>query len=181
MGNDVSTSDQPFLHPTRIDMPLEIRAYVITLLQQTLACTVDLRSQVKQATWNVKGTDVFPLQALFTTIAAELDDYTDLVAARIAALGGVVAGHGTYGRRSVDAARVSRGHLLQAQRMCGHWRSASHTMLRRYGPTLRTPRMSRMRARPIFTPTFRVGLRHGSGSWTRISPSKGTDENYSVA
>jgi starvation-inducible DNA-binding protein len=73
-------------------MPLEIRAYVITLLQQTLACTVDLRSQVKQAAWNLKGTDVFSLQALFSTIAIELDGYTDLVAARITALGGVVRG-----------------------------------------------------------------------------------------
>jgi starvation-inducible DNA-binding protein len=73
-------------------MPLVIRAYVIALLQQTLACTVDLRSQVKQATWNVKGTDVFTLQALFSTITAELDNYTDLVAARMAALGGMARG-----------------------------------------------------------------------------------------
>ena len=88
----MDTSDQPFLHPTRIDIPLEIRAYVIALLQQTLACTVDLRSQVKHATWNLKGTDVFPLQALFTAIAAELDNYTALVAVRITALGGVARG-----------------------------------------------------------------------------------------
>jgi starvation-inducible DNA-binding protein len=88
----MSPSDEPFLHPTRIDIPLEIRAYVITLLQLTLACTVDLRSQVKQAGWNLKGTDVFPLQALFTTLAAELEDYTDLVAARITALGGTARG-----------------------------------------------------------------------------------------
>jgi starvation-inducible DNA-binding protein len=92
LGSNVSPSDQPFFHPTRIDIPLEIRAYVITLLQQTLACTVDLRSQVKQAAWNLKGTDIFPLQALFTTIAIELDDYTDLVAARLTALGGVARG-----------------------------------------------------------------------------------------
>jgi starvation-inducible DNA-binding protein len=92
VGSNVSPSDHPFFHPTRIDIPLEIRAYVIRLLQQTLACTVDLRSQVKQAAWNLKGTDIFPLQALFTTIAIELDDYTDLVAARITALGGVARG-----------------------------------------------------------------------------------------
>lgn len=90
--SNVSTSDRSFLHPTRIDIPLEIRVYVITLLQQTLACTVDLRSQVKQAMWNLKGSDVFPLHTLFTTIAAELEDYTDLVAARITALGGVARG-----------------------------------------------------------------------------------------
>ena len=45
----------PFLYPTRIDLPPEIRLYLITLFNQTLACTVDLRSQVKQAVWNVKG------------------------------------------------------------------------------------------------------------------------------
>lgn len=88
----LSMSDDSFFHPTRIDIPLEIRTYVITLLQQTLACTVDLRSQVKQAAWNLKGTDVFTLQALCATIAAELDDYTDLMAARITVLGGVARG-----------------------------------------------------------------------------------------
>ena len=80
------------LHPTRIDMPPEIRLYVIQLLNRTLACTVDLRSQVKQAGWNVKGQDCCPLQALFATMATELDVYADLVAERIAVLGGVAMG-----------------------------------------------------------------------------------------
>ena len=51
----MQTSDQPFLHLTRSDLPLEIRVYVIQLLQQTLVSTIDLRSQVKQAGWNVAG------------------------------------------------------------------------------------------------------------------------------
>jgi starvation-inducible DNA-binding protein len=88
----MNQSDAPILHPTRIDMPLEIRIYVLTLLQQTLACTIVLRSHVKQAFWNVKGEDFLPLQALFATLATELDGYTDLVADRIAALGGVARG-----------------------------------------------------------------------------------------
>ena len=62
------------------------------MLNQTLAVTVDLRSQVKQASWNVKGTDFSQLQALSTTIATELDAYADLVAERIAVLGGVASG-----------------------------------------------------------------------------------------
>jgi starvation-inducible DNA-binding protein len=82
----------PFLHPTRIDIPLEIRAYVTTMLNQTLACTVDLRSQVKQASWNVKGSALVQLQILFDTMAIELDAYTDLMAERITAMGGVVRG-----------------------------------------------------------------------------------------
>ncbi len=89
----MNTNDHaPVLHPTRIDLPPEIRLDVITLLNQTLAYTVDLRSQVKQACWNVKGKDFIPLHALLTTIAAALDVYADLMAERIAVLGGVVMG-----------------------------------------------------------------------------------------
>jgi starvation-inducible DNA-binding protein len=80
------------LHPTRMDIPPEIRRYVIQLLNQTLACTVDLRSHVKQAGWNVRGQDFAPLQALFVTMASELDAYADLMAERIAMLGGIARG-----------------------------------------------------------------------------------------
>ena len=89
----MSTHDHvPVLHPTRIDLPPETRLDVIHMLNQTLACTVDLRSHVKQACWNVKGKDFVPLHALFTKIATELDTYADLAAERIAVLGGVVMG-----------------------------------------------------------------------------------------
>ena len=80
------------LQPVRHDLPPDIRLYVIQLLQQTLACTVDLRSQVKQAGWNVMGDTVVSLQALFATMATDLDVYTDLVAERLVVLGGVAQG-----------------------------------------------------------------------------------------
>jgi len=83
-----NTDHNPVLH----DRPPEIRLDVIQPLNQTLACTVDLHSQVKQACWNVKGTDFAPLHALFATMATELAAYTDLVAERIAMLGGVALG-----------------------------------------------------------------------------------------
>jgi starvation-inducible DNA-binding protein len=89
----MSHNDHPqVLHPTRIEIPPEIRLYVIQLLNQTLACTVDLRSHVKQAGWNVRGQDFAPLQALFATMASELEAYADLVAERITVLGGVARG-----------------------------------------------------------------------------------------
>src|SRR2546430_1962065 len=84
--------DNQGLYPVRIDIPPEIRLYVIQLLNQTLACTIDLRSHVKQACWNVKGHDFVPLHALFATMATELDAYTDLVAERLVVLGGVARG-----------------------------------------------------------------------------------------
>jgi starvation-inducible DNA-binding protein len=89
----MSTNDHTqVLHPSRIDLPLEIRLYTIQLLNQTLACTIDLRSQVRQACWNVKGKDFSLLHSLFATIVIELAAYTDLVAERIVVLGGVLRG-----------------------------------------------------------------------------------------
>src|SRR2546422_10666440 len=79
-------------HPVRSGIPSEIRLYVIQLLNQTLACTVDLRSHVKQACWNVKGHNFVPLHALFATMATDLDGYADLVAERLVVLGGVAPG-----------------------------------------------------------------------------------------
>ena len=86
------SDDTQGLSPVRIDIPLEIRLYVVQLLNQTLACTVDLRSQVKQACWNVKGHDLVLLHALFATMATELDAHIDLVAERLVVLGGVARG-----------------------------------------------------------------------------------------
>ena len=83
------SDDNQVLYPVRIDIPPEIRLYVIQLLQQTLTCTVDLRSQLKQACWNVKGHDLVLLHALFATMAIELDAHIDLVAERLVVLGGV--------------------------------------------------------------------------------------------
>jgi starvation-inducible DNA-binding protein len=86
------SDDNQGLYPVRIDIPPEIRLYVVQLLNQTLACTVDLRSQIKQACWNVKGHNVVLLHALFATMATELDAHIDLVAERLVVLGGVARG-----------------------------------------------------------------------------------------
>ena len=86
------SDDTHGLSPVRSDIPPEIRLYVMQLLQQTLACTVDLRSQLKQACWNVKGRDLVLLHALFATMATELDAHIDLVAERLVVLGGVARG-----------------------------------------------------------------------------------------
>src|SRR5262249_28977778 len=92
MRCDMLTSDQPFLHSTRSDLPLEIRVYVIQLLQQTLVSTIDLRSPVNQASWNVKRRQFPQLHTLFATTVNALDPYIDLLAERIAVLGRVVQG-----------------------------------------------------------------------------------------
>jgi starvation-inducible DNA-binding protein len=80
------------LHSTRIDMPANTRSQVIAILNQTLASTLDLKTQVKQAHWNVKGMDFYQLHELFDEMASELEEYIDMVAERVTALGGTAMG-----------------------------------------------------------------------------------------
>jgi starvation-inducible DNA-binding protein len=79
-------------YPTRIDLAAEVRSQVTGILNQTLAATLDLKTQTKQAHWNVKGMDFFQLHELFDEIAGELEEYVDMVAERVTALGGTALG-----------------------------------------------------------------------------------------
>ena len=78
--------------PTRIDLAAEVRGPMIALLNQQLADTFDLYSQTKQAHWNVKGAQFYPLHELFDKLAEELEGYLDLIAERATALGGQAKG-----------------------------------------------------------------------------------------
>ena len=129
---------------------------VIQLLNQTLACTVDLRSQVKQAGWNVRGKDFAPLHVLFATMAGELDAYADLMAERIAVLGGVA--RGTVHMAAVQSKLLEypdtlvdgEAHVVALVERFAHLRHGDA------GRALHSPRMSRMRTLRQFTPTFRA-------------------------
>ncbi|MBW4564468.1 MAG: DNA starvation/stationary phase protection protein Dps [Mojavia pulchra JT2-VF2] len=80
------------LYPTRIDIPAEARKQIVVILNQTLPATLDLKTQVKQAHWNVKGTDFYQLHELFDELAGELEEYVDMIAERVTALGGYAVG-----------------------------------------------------------------------------------------
>jgi starvation-inducible DNA-binding protein len=77
---------------TRIDLPTPLREQVIVLLNQQLADTFDLHSQIKQAHWNVKGPQFIALHELFDKLADEVLDAVDLIAERATALGGTALG-----------------------------------------------------------------------------------------
>lgn len=85
-------SEKTRFYPTRIDLPLETRTQVVEVLSQTLPTTLDLKTQVKQAHWNVKGLDFYQLHELFDAMAGELEEYVDMVAERITALGATAMG-----------------------------------------------------------------------------------------
>lgn len=79
-------------YPTRIDLDSDVRSQVISILNQSLAATLDLKTQTKQAHWNVKGIDFYQLHELFDEMAGELEEYVDMVAERVTALGGTALG-----------------------------------------------------------------------------------------
>ncbi len=87
-----TTSLKTRLYSTRIDLPEETRTQVVEILNHSLAATLDLKTQVKQAHWNVKGMNFYQLHELFDEIAGELEEYVDMVAERVTALGGVALG-----------------------------------------------------------------------------------------
>ncbi|HEY7397306.1 MAG TPA: DNA starvation/stationary phase protection protein Dps [Gaiellaceae bacterium] len=77
---------------TRIDIPEGSRAKLIELLNARLADTFDLYSQVKQAHWNVKGSDFIQLHLLYDSVAESVLEYVDSVAERATTLGGLALG-----------------------------------------------------------------------------------------
>jgi starvation-inducible DNA-binding protein len=80
------------LYPTRIEIPAQARSQIVVLINQTLAASLDLKTQAKQAHWNVKGTDFYQLHELFDVLAGELEEYIDMFAERVTALGGYAVG-----------------------------------------------------------------------------------------
>lgn len=78
---------KPHARNTSIDLPLIAREKSADLLTAALADTIDLRSQTKQAHWNVRGPSFIALHKLFDDLAAQLADQADDIAERITALG----------------------------------------------------------------------------------------------
>lgn len=89
--------------PTRVDLPAEARAKLVTLLNAQLLDTIDLHLQTKFAHWNVKGPNFIALHELFDKLAEELEDAIDDTAERATALGGIALG---TGRQTASGSRV---------------------------------------------------------------------------
>jgi len=85
-----STSARSF--PTSVDIPATGRTKVNQILNQHLADSFDLMSQVKQAHWNVKGSDFWQLHKLFDEVAERAAEWVDEFAERVTALGGYATG-----------------------------------------------------------------------------------------
>jgi starvation-inducible DNA-binding protein len=61
---------------------------LVDMLNQSLADTLDLAYQTKQAHWNVKGPNFYSLHLLFDSLYGQLSAYVDAFAERAVTLGG---------------------------------------------------------------------------------------------
>lgn len=87
-----TTIEAKQMFSTHNNLSRDVRERMIDSLNQQLADIFDLFSQTKQAHWNVKGAQFFPLHELFDKLAAELDVHADAIAERATALGGLALG-----------------------------------------------------------------------------------------
>ena len=78
---------------TKHSLPDNARFASIEILQQGLVDAIDLAAQTKQAHWTVSGPNFIALHELFDQLHTDVDGFSDLLAERIAILGGQP--HGT--------------------------------------------------------------------------------------
>jgi starvation-inducible DNA-binding protein len=76
------------MHKTKIDIPNDKREQIVEMLNTRLADVIDLKTQTKQAHWNVKGMGFIGLHELFDQAATQVEEYVDMIAERVTALGG---------------------------------------------------------------------------------------------
>lgn len=80
------------LHNTKIDIAKGKREKIVGILNARLADAIDLKSQAKQAHWNVKGMNFIALHELFDQVSTEVETHIDDIAERITTLGGTAMG-----------------------------------------------------------------------------------------
>ncbi len=80
------------MHRTKNDLAKKSREKLVEILNARLADAIDLKTQAKQAHWNVKGHHFIGLHELFDQVATAVEADIDLIAERVTALGGTAMG-----------------------------------------------------------------------------------------
>jgi starvation-inducible DNA-binding protein len=91
-GDRKKTMEAVTMYETENDLPKADREELISLINQRLADAIDLKCQIKQAHWNVKGPHFIGLHELFDDIAEDVEKYVDMIAERAVQLGGIALG-----------------------------------------------------------------------------------------
>ena len=73
---------------TRNDLPEAVRRQMTERLSEALASVTQLGLHARMAHWNVRGPQFVPLHDLFDQVYTQAGDWADLLAERVAQLGG---------------------------------------------------------------------------------------------
>jgi len=77
---------EPRFHESRVNIPKDIRIQIVELLNQTLATSIDLQSQIKQATWNMRGNNFYQFYLLLNEMSKQIEDHINTISERISTL-----------------------------------------------------------------------------------------------
>jgi|KBSSwiStaDraftv2_1062776.scaffolds.fasta_scaffold171795_2 starvation-inducible DNA-binding protein len=89
-------------------LPETARPQSVELLNQHLAAAIDLHGQLKQAHWNVRGTDCIAIHKLLDKISVHVEGSSDLIAERAGGLDGTA--HGSVQTNTTGLlSEISRG------------------------------------------------------------------------
>ena len=77
---------EPKFYSTQCGIPEDIRIQIVEWLNQTLATSIDLNSQIQQAAWTLRGMNFYPFYLLLNGMSIQNTHYIHIMAARISAL-----------------------------------------------------------------------------------------------
>jgi starvation-inducible DNA-binding protein len=75
------------MYASQLDLPEQEGKRVAALLQARLSDCLDLEAQLKQAHWTVRGMQFYQLHKLFDALHDEAEEFVDIIAERISAIG----------------------------------------------------------------------------------------------
>lgn len=112
------------MHRTRNSMPEKKRIELAAMLNQSLADTLDLYNQAKQAHWNIKGQNFIAMHKLLDELAEGVEDQVDIIAERITGLGATPFGTTQH----VAKATTLRAYPLDIFAINDHIEHLTHNM-----------------------------------------------------
>ena len=80
------------MNPTLNSLEIQYRRQLANIFNFLLAQCLDLQLQAKQAHWNVKGPNFIAVHEFFDNVPQDVEDTVDLIAERVAQLGGTAMG-----------------------------------------------------------------------------------------
>ncbi|HET8842060.1 MAG TPA: ferritin-like domain-containing protein [Ktedonobacteraceae bacterium] len=136
-----------------MDLPEDLQARRVEILNRRLADAIDLQLQSRQAYWNIKGPHFLSLRELFDRIVEDVEKYANQIAERIVQVGGKAEG---TARAVARRSSLSRPLLASAD-----YSEALLKMLTDFGRHIRYASAQAIELRDVDTAEIFTGIARG--------------------